>query len=221
MWSSLDWQAWVTLGVVIVMMIALVKELARPDMIFLGSLGLLLLFRVLTPEEAFEGLSNPAVLTVGALFVVAAGVQNTGALSFVDSLLFVRSGSLLKVLPRLMVATAAMSAFLNNTPVVAMLIPRVQVWCEKTGVPTSKLLIPLSYASIVGGMTTLIGTSTNLLISGLMVASGYEGLGLFDLTWIGLPAALGTLIYFMFIGHRLLPDRSQDKKASLEEEVQS
>jgi len=207
MWTNLDWQAWITLAIVVLMIIALIKELARPDMIFLSAVGLLLIFGILTPDVAFQGFSNSAVLTIAALFVVAVGVQNTGALSFADRFLFSGSRGLVGVLSRLMITTAVMSAFLNNTPIVAMLIPRVQAWSEKSGVSTSKLLIPLSYAAIVGGMTTLIGTSTNVLVSGLMQASGYEGLGLFDLTWVGLPAALGAILYFVLIGHRLLPHR--------------
>ncbi|MCB0166804.1 MAG: SLC13 family permease, partial [Anaerolineae bacterium] len=209
MWSSLEWQAWITLGIIFFILIALIKEVARPEMIFLSALGLLLAFGVLTPEEAFSGFSNTAVLTVGALFVVAVGVQNTGALNFADRLLFKRSATLTGVLARMMVTTATMSAFLNNTPIVAMLIPRAQAWSEESNVAPSKLLIPLSYAAIVGGMTTLIGTSTNLLVSGLMESSGYEGLGLFDLTWVGLPTALGAIAYFTLIGHRFLPNRQQ------------
>ena len=216
MWAGLEWQAWVTLGIIALMMVALLKEFARPDMIFLGALGLLLLFGILSPEEAFNGFSNPAVLTVAALFIVAIGVQNTGALSFADRLLFAPSNGLPGILFRLMITTASMSAFLNNTPIVAMLIPRIQAWSEKSGVPTSKLLIPLSYAAIVGGMTTLIGTSTNILISGLMQAAGYEGLGLFDLTWIGLPAAICAILYFVLIGHRLLPNRTTGGDASFD-----
>ncbi|MCB0193436.1 MAG: SLC13 family permease [Anaerolineae bacterium] len=207
MWGALEWQAWITLGIVFLILISLIKEVARPEGIFLGALGLLLVFGILTPEEAFAGFSNTAVLTVGALFVVAVGVQNTGALNFTDRLLFARSTSLTGVLIRIMITTASMSAFLNNTPIVAMLIPRVQAWCDKSGVAPSRLLLPLSYAAIVGGMTTLIGTSTNLLVSGLMQANGYEGLGLFDLSWVGIPAALGAILYFVTIGHHLLPNR--------------
>lgn len=209
MWSGLDWQAWVTLGIVMVVIVALIREMARPEMIFLGALGLLLLFGILTPEDAFQGFANPAVIAVGSLFVVAAGVQNTGAFNFIDRLLFSNNATLSGTLARLMFTTATMSAFLNNTPIVAMLIPQVQTWSSKSGVPVGKLLIPLSYAAIVGGMTTLIGTSTNLLISGLMQNYGYEGLGLFDLTWAGLPAALCAILYILLVGHKLLPDRSK------------
>jgi di/tricarboxylate transporter len=207
--EAIGWEAWVTLGVIGVMLVALVREVARPEVILLASLAPLIVFGVLTPEQAFAGLANSAVLAVASLFVVAAGVQRTGALGFTDRLLFSRDGRTASSVPRLMLTTASMSAFLNNTPIVAMLIPRVQAWCERTGVPASKVMIPLSYASIVGGMTTLIGTSTNLLVAGLMEASGYEGLGLFDLTWVGLPAALAVIAYFSVLGHRWLPDRSE------------
>lgn len=214
MWSDLDWSAWATLGIIILMMVALVREMARPDMIFLSALGLLLACGILPPAEAFNGFSNPAIITVGALFVVAVGVENTGALGFVDRFLFSSTASTIGVLSRLMITTATLSAFLNNTPIVAMLIPRVQRWSEKSRTPTSKLLIPLSYAAILGGMTTLIGTSTNLLVSGLMEASGYDPLGLFDLTWVGLPAALLVIIYFVTIGYRLLPQREQQQPST-------
>jgi di/tricarboxylate transporter len=176
--------------------------------------GLLLLLGILAPEAAFRGFANPALLTVGSLFVVAVGIQNTGALTFADRLLFSRSASLPGVLARFMLTTAALSAFLNNTPIVAMLIPRVQAWSARAGISASKLLIPLSYATIVGGMTTLIGTSTNVLVSGLMQASGYPGLSMFDLTWIGLPAALASILYFALIGYRLLPSRQEQDISS-------
>lgn len=208
--SALGWDAWATVVIIVLMLGALHKDIARPDLIFLGCLGLLLGAGILSPEEAFAGFANKAVLTVGALFVVAAGVQNTNALQFTDPLLFSQSRSLPVATVRLMLTTASLSAILNNTPLVAMLIPRVQRWCEKTGIPASKLMIPLSFGAIIGGMTTLIGTSTNLLVAGLMEASGYASLGLFDMAWVGVPAALGVLIYFALIGHRLLPDHSKN-----------
>ncbi|MCB0306543.1 MAG: SLC13 family permease, partial [Calditrichaeota bacterium] len=108
------------------MLIALIREVARPDLILLGTLGLLLLPGIITPEEAFAGFSNPAMLTVGALFVVAAGIQNTGALAFADKLLFVRKARLHFVLLRLMLTTASMFEFLNNTTIVEMMITRLQ-----------------------------------------------------------------------------------------------
>ncbi len=204
---GLDASAWLTIGVIVAIAGALLRDLARPDLIFLGGLGVLLLASVVTPQDAFAGFSNTAVLTVGALFVVAAGVQQTGALDFLDRILFAPSTRLQGALPRIMLPTAFLSAFLNNTPIVAMLTPRVQQWARRTGLPASKLLIPLSYAAIVGGMVTLIGTSTNIIVSGLLVEAGFPALGLFDLTWVGVPAVLSVVGYFALIGHRLLPDR--------------
>jgi len=209
--EALGWQAWITLAAIVAMVVALVREVARPDLIFLGTLGLLLLTGVLTPQEAFAGFSNPAVLTVAALFVVAAGLQRTEALAFVDRILFPRRPSTSRAVLRLMAPVSALSAFLNNTPIVAMLMPRVQQWAERHNLAPSKLLIPLSYAAIVGGMITLIGTSTNLVISGLMIQAGLPGLRMFDLTWVGLPVALAVILFFALIGHRLLPDRRRDR----------
>lgn len=212
--TILGWQAWFTLLVVVGILVALVREWARPDLIFITALGILLLTGILSPEEAFSGFSNEAVFTVGALFVVAAGVQNTRALGFLERIILPDKASLTGALARLMSSTAFMSAFLNNTPIVAMLIPQVQQWADRTGHAVSKLLIPLSYAAITGGIVTLIGTSTNLIVSGMLVQRGYEPLGFFELTWIGLPAALIVFIYFVTIGHRTLPDRQPGRRRS-------
>ena len=210
---SLTWEAWLTLAVVLGLVVALVKDVARPELLLLASLAPLLAAGVLTPEDAFAGFSNSAPLAVGALFVVAAGVQATGALAFTDRVLFRKTGGVGATTAQMMLVTAALSAFLNNTPLVAMLMPRVQAWAERAGVSPSKLMIPLSYAAIVGGMTTLIGTSTNLLVSGLMEDAGMPGLGLFDLTLVGAPAALAVIAYFGLVGHRWLPDRGVDGAA--------
>ncbi|OZC03544.1 SLC13 family permease [Rubricoccus marinus] len=210
MLTALTWQAWLTLAVVLGLVVALVRDVARPELLLFASLAPLLALGVLSPEDAFAGFSNSAPLAVGALFIVAAGVQATGALAFTDRLLFRRGAGLAATTTQMMVTTAALSAFLNNTPLVAMLMPRVQAWCERAGVSPSKMMIPLSYAAIVGGMTTLIGTSTNLLVSGLMEDAGLPGLGLFGLTAVGAPAALAVIAYFGLIGHRWLPDRGLD-----------
>ncbi len=207
--ASISWEAWFTLGVIVLVVIALLRNIARPELILLGALGLLLFAGVVGPDVAFQGFANPAVFTIGALYVVAAGVQRTEALRFLDRHVLPRTSGLGGAMPRLMGFTALLSAFLNNTPIVAMLVPRVQQWSEKTKIPASRLLMPLSYAAIIGGMCTLIGTSTNIVVSELLIAEGYEGLGMFDLSWVGLPAAIVVLIYFTTIGHRLLPKRSE------------
>lgn len=205
--ATLGWDAWVTVAVVAGIVGALFRDWWRPDLVMLAGVGVLLLAGVVTPAQAFAGFSNTAVLTVGALYVVAAGVQQTDALSALDRVLFTTSGSRGWVLARFMLPTSFLSGLLNNTPIVAMVTPRLQEWASEHDIPASKVMIPLSYAAITGGMTTLVGTSTNLVVAGLMETEGYEPLHLFDVTWIGVPAAVAVIAYFVLGGHRLLPDR--------------
>lgn len=203
----------ITILTIVLLLAALVKEIARPDFLFLGALTFLLVTGVLTPAQAFSGFSNQAVFTVGALFVIAGGIQKTRALGFLDNMVFRDGVSIRGVMVRMMASTSFMSSFLNNTPIVAMLIPQIQQWSERTGYAASKLLIPLSYAAIVGGIVTLIGTSTNLIVSGMLVERGHPPLALFELTWIGLPAALIVLIWFSTFGYKSLPDNSDSAKS--------
>ena len=201
----MTWQAWYTLGALALMVVALVRGVARTDMVLLGTLGLLLVAGVVGPEAAFAGFANPAVVAIASLFVVAAGVDRTGALGFLDGLLRPRSRTAGPAIARLMLPTALLSGVLNNTPIVAMLIPRIQAW-QRAGPSASKLLIPLSTAAIVGGWLTLIGTSTNVVVHGLLLAEGLEGFGFFTLTWVGVPAMVLVTLYYATVGHRLLPD---------------
>jgi len=216
--ASLGLDAWVTIGVVIGVVGALVSDWGRPDFVMLSGLAVLLVAGVISPEQAFAGFSNSAVLTVGALYIVAGGVQHTDALSRLDRVLFSRGGGMGGLLARFMVPTSFLSGLLNNTPIVAMLTPRLQEWADEQNIPASKLMIPLSYAAITGGMMTLVGTSTNLIVAGLMEAEGYEPLHLFDVTWVGVPASLAVVAYFVLGGHRLLPDRGTSAPA-IEEEL--
>ena len=204
---GLTWHAYFTLGALVMMVVALVRGVGRTDLVLLGTLGLLLLVGVVTPEQAFEGFSNPAVIAIASLFIVAAGVERTGALGFLDGLLKPRSSRPAPTLLRLMLPTALLSGMLNNTPIVAMLIPRVQAWARVVGIPASKLLIPLSTAAIVGGWLTLIGTSTNVVVHGLLLSEGLPGFNFFDLTWVGIPAVILITVYYSLVGHKLLPDR--------------
>ncbi len=203
----MTWQAWYTLGALALMVGALVRGVARTDLVLLGTLGLLLVAGVVGPEAAFAGFANPAVVAIGSLFVVAAGVDRTGALGFLDGLLRPRSARPGPAILRLMLPTALLSGVLNNTPIVAMLIPRVQAWEQRAGPAASKLLIPLSTAAIVGGWLTLIGTSTNVVVHGLLLAEGLDGFGFFTLTWVGVPAVVLVSLYYGLVGHRLLPAR--------------
>ncbi len=201
----MTWEAWYTLAVLALMVGGLIRNVARTDIVLLGALGLLLLAGVIDPPSAFAGFANPAVVAIGALFIVAAGVDRTGALGFLDALLRPRSRRPGPALLRLMLPTALLSGILNNTPIVAMLIPRVQAWARMQGPAASKMLIPLSTAAIVGGWLTLVGTSTNVVVHGLLQAEGLPGFGFFTLTWVGIPAVVLVVLYYTLIGHRLLP----------------
>jgi len=205
--GSMSWEAWFTLGITGLGIAALIREVLAPDLIFLGLLALLLAARVLTPEEALVGFANPGVVSIGALFVVAGALQHTGALEFVATRIFGQIKSARRSLVRMMIPVAGASAFLNSTPIVAMFIPVVVGWTRRHGVSPSRFLIPLSFATILGGTCTLIGTSTNLVGNSLMIASGMPGLSFFELSAVGLPCALVGLTYITFIGWHLLPDR--------------
>ncbi len=204
----MDVSAWITLATVVAIAIALVSDVARPDLIFLTGLGVLLVTGVITPSEAFAGFASTAVIAIGALFVIAAGIEETGLLRTFDHLLLSDDRSSARRLVQLMMPTALLSAFINNTPIVAMLTQPVQKWASRMGISPSKVLIPLSYAAIVGGMSTLMGTSTNVIVSGLMAEYGYEPLGLFAFSWVGVPAAILVIVFMAFVGVRLLPERS-------------
>ena len=177
------------------------------DRALVAALTVLLITGIVEPDRALAGLSNPGVATVALLFVVAAGVRRSGLLgTVVRHLLGAPSGPLGAQL-RLITPVAAFSAFLNNTPIVAMLLPEVRRWGADRNIAPSYLLIPLSYATILGGMCTLIGTSTNLLIDGLLTERGYEHLGIFWIAPLGVPAAIAGLCVIALLGRRLLPER--------------
>src|SRR5690606_15910621 len=177
----------------------------------LGGLGVLLLSGVMTPAQGLAGFSSEGMLTVAILFIVAAGIRETGGISVIVRQILGRPKSMLGAQARVMLPVAASSAFLNNTPIVAMLLPAILDWTKNTRMSPSKFLIPLSYAAILGGMCTLIGTSTNLIVNGLLLDSkpaGLEsGLGFFDITWVGIPCALAGILFMLALGGWLLPDR--------------
>ena len=167
--------AFLTLGVLSLIFIGLVKNLAPPDFLFLGGTTFLALLNIITPLEAFAGFSNSAMLTVGVLFVVAAGLKETGALDYVSHFVLGGVRTEMAVLVRLAIVVVPLSAFLNNTPIVALFIPVVMDWSRQHRVSPSKLLIPLSFTAMLGGTCTLIGTSTNLVVNGLAIDNNLTG----------------------------------------------
>ena len=158
--------------------------------------------------EGFSGFSNTGLLTVGVLFIVVTGLRETGGIDWIATRLLGKPGSERGAIIRVMLPVWGMSAFLNNTPVVAMMIPAVQDWAKKLNVSSSRLLIPLSYSAILGGTCSLIGTSTNLVVAGMLIAqTDLPALRMFDITWVGLPTAIFCAIFLITLGPRLLPKR--------------
>ena len=214
-WPELSWefsplsQAHFTLGVVGMIFLLLMVSQVTPDLILIFAVTILLVTGILTPGEALSGMSNEGMITVGVLFVVGAGVRETGGVDFIASRLFGRPKTPTRAIARMMFPTMGLSAFMNNTPLVAMLIPAVTDWARANRFPISKLLIPLSYAAILGGTCTLIGTSTNLVVQGMLLKArpGTGGLAMFDITWVGVPAALASALFIIATSRWLLPDR--------------
>jgi len=204
----MGWEAWLTLSVVIGCFGLIAFTWVSPDIIMSAGLTVLLVSGVLLPEAALAGFANQGMLTVAVLYIVVSGLTETGAIGWVVHYILGRPRGMQQAQARVMAPAAALSAFLNNTPVVAVFLPAVKVWARHNNLSLSKLLIPLSYASIVGGTCTLIGTSTNLVVNGLLVdQAGLPGLAMFDLAWIGLPITVSVLLFLFLFGERFLPNR--------------
>lgn len=195
---------------VILMTAVLIKEVIKPEIAVFSALLLLVLGGVITIDEAVRGFSNKGMLTVAFLFVVSATLQASGTFDkFVSKVLGSNKGKISTKYLRLMFPVAGFSAFLNNTPIVASLIPVVKNWTKKVNLPSTKFLIPLSYAAIFGGICTLIGTSTNLVVHGMMLDRNMRGFSFFEITKVSLPLAIIGILFVAFIGHKLLPERKE------------
>lgn len=203
---SLD--AWIAAAVIVSMLLALAFELMPPAATVLTATVSLLVLGVIDEEQALSGFSNPAPLTVAALYVLAYAADKTGLLGPLVNRMLGKQGKVdRKSLARLTMPAAGISAFINNTPLVAMMIGQVTTWCKQRGVSPSLLLLPISYAAILGGTLTVIGTSTNLVASGLLEATGEPAIGMFEITRISLFSATAGILVLVFLVPRLLPER--------------
>ena len=207
-----QFEAWFTVVVIACAFIALLKDYIQPDHVMMLSVCALNVAGVISITEALSGFANEGLLTVGALFVVAAGISATGGLDWYMGKVLGKPRTVGGAQLRLMLPIACVSGFLNNTPVVAIMIPIVLRWAEATGMAKEQLLIPLSFASVLGGTCTLIGTSTNLVVQGMVTdwVRTHEGtsavsIGLFDLGVYGVPVALAGIAYVLVASPFLLP----------------
>ena len=207
-----QFEAWFTVVVIVCAFIALLKDYIQPDHVMMLSVCALNVAGVISITEALSGFANEGLLTVGALFVVAAGISATGGLDWYMGKVLGKPRTVGGAQLRLMLPIACVSGFLNNTPVVAIMIPIVLRWAEATGMAKEQLLIPLSFASVLGGTCTLIGTSTNLVVQGMVTdwVRTHEGtsavsIGLFDLGVYGVPVALAGIAYVLVASPFLLP----------------
>jgi di/tricarboxylate transporter len=209
----MDWQVLFTLAVLIAMFVAMVRGLAHPAAAIVSAVVVLMIAGVIDERQAFAGFANPAPITVAALYVLARAVEDTGALRpLVRGALSGDGGQRMSLL-RLCLPSAAASAFLHNTPIVAMLISPVTEWSESRGISSSRFLMPLSFAVILGGVATTIGTSTNLVVSGLLQQSGAEPFGMFEITHVGLPMALVGIGLVAILAPLVLPERQSPRRA--------
>lgn len=200
--------AWITVAIIGLCFVILTFTRLAADAVLMAALTLLLVLGILSPEQALSGLANEGMVTVAVLFIVSAGLRETGAINWISNLLLGRPSSKTNAQLRVMTPVAVLSAFLNNTPVVSMMIPAVSDWAKKHQLSVSHLLMPLSYAAIVGGTCTLIGTSTNLVVNGMLIKSGNSsGLSMFELAWIGVPAVVLAVAYTLLLSRWLLPER--------------
>jgi di/tricarboxylate transporter len=198
--------AWLAVGVVVAVVGVLSATRLPPDLVLVGGAVVLTLLGVMSPQDALVGLTNQGMVTVGLLFVVAAGVRETGLMTELVPRVLGRPRSTSTAQIRLMAPVALLSAILNNTPVVAIFIPAISEWARASRIAVSKLMIPLSYAAIIGGTCTLIGTSTNLIVNGLYANHvGGAGLGLFEIARIGVPFAVAAMLFLVVLSRWLLP----------------
>lgn len=221
--ATLSAQGLIALSVTALVFLAMQLRRGTPiELLFLGGLVIVTLAGIISPADAVAGFSSRAVIMIGALFAASAGLRTTGALDWIGNRLLGRAETERGALLRLAAIVTPASAFVLNTPLVAMLAPVVVDWCRRRGISPSRLLIPLSYLTILGGVCTLIGTSTTLVINSLLAGRNATAAGqgadvlpmvgelrFFEMTWVGIPLAIIGALYVLAIAPRLLPNRTE------------
>jgi di/tricarboxylate transporter len=200
---------WFTIGIIIVAVILFITEWLSVDLVGLVIISMLMISGVLTPIDAVGGFSNSATVTIMAMYGLSASILNTGQLVNIGNYLSkVLVKNRTKGLLLIMIFAGVISAFINNTPVVAVFIPIILSACAKAKISPSKILIPLSFASMFGGLCTLIGTSTNILVSGIAETEGVAPFGMFEMAPVGIFFFGAGVLYLLFAGNKLIPERT-------------
>jgi len=195
----MTFEGWAVLATIVACLTVLIGTSISVDIVLFAGLAVLFISGILPAEQALSGFSNEGMLTVGALYIVAAGLKETGAIQFIVHRVMGNAKTVKNAQLRIMSPVMVMSAFLNNTPIVASFIPALERWSRISNIPVSKILIPLSYAAILGGTCTLIGTSTNLIINGLMIEeASVRSLGILEPALIGIPFAVADERRYLF-----------------------
>lgn len=200
----------ITISIVVILVFVLYRDLLRPSFAFVGAVFLLLVLQVISPEDFLRGLANKQIIVIFLLIGLTSGIQQNIGTGFFFKIFSqkLKPGTFRL---RLMLLVSSLSAILNNTPVVAFMIPYVKEWTKTNNFPASKFLIPLSYSTILGGMITVVGTSTNLVLNGLISEFGYPLLGFEDFLYLGVLVASIGMVYLSIASHYLLPSREENK----------
>ncbi|MCM8527207.1 MAG: SLC13 family permease [Lentisphaeraceae bacterium] len=220
-------QASFCLGAMILMIVCLFTETYTPALSLTSAVALIVTgskvfaagdekIEFLKLEEAFNGFSNPAVFTIGSLFVVAAAIKNTGIINLLAAKLLSKAASVRSAILKMAAPLVGMSAIFNNTPIVAIFIPSVREWAINNKISPSKLLIPLAYMTTFGGLFTIIGTSTNIMINEMLGKDGYDKFSIFEFALVAFPAAILGVTYLATLGVKLLPERKDLLQEDLE-----
>lgn len=204
------WDGWFTIIVTLTVLVVLTLTRVRPHIAMVTALTVLLATGILDAQQALAGFSNSGLITVAAMFIVAAGLHSSGGVDILVKSLLGKPKTIRQSYLKMFTPVVFLSAFLNNTPVVATMVPGLLAWCKRINMSPSKIMIPLSYTAILGGTITMIGTSTNLVVNGQYQAlTGEAGFSLFSITVVGLPVAILGLLFMWLFFPKWLPDISK------------